>query len=75
MFSHACVKNSVHGRRGGGGSVHGGAYAAGGHAWQGVCMAVGVNDGAMHGRGGVCMAGGVVWQGGMRGGAWRGCAW
>ena len=54
------------------GSVHGwgyvwaeGACMAGGHVWQGVCMA-----GGMYGRG-AFVTGGHAWQGGVhsRGGA------
>ena len=59
MFLHLSVSHSVQG---------GGACVAGGHAWQGACVA----EGDMHGRGhvwngctwaGVCMAGGCAWQG------------
>ena len=57
IFSETCDKNSVHG--------------AGGHAWQGVCMAGG------HVSQGACMVGewGCAWQGGLhgRGHAWWGC--
>ena len=45
---------------------------AGGHAWQGACMA---GEGGMHGRG-ACMAGGCVWLGCMVGGmCGRGHVW
>ena len=74
IFSEVCVKNSDH--RGG---VHGG-----GHARQGVCMAGGVWQGDVHGRGacmaggmhgrGACMEGGHAWQGGMRG-IWSMSGW
>ena len=38
MFLQACVKNSVHGGRGGEHAWQGGMHGRG-HAWQVVCMA------------------------------------
>ena len=70
MFSQVCVKNSVQGA-----CVAGGACLAGGHVWQGTCMAGGMCGGGRAWQGacvaggraclmGACMAGGHVWQGG-----------
>ena len=57
MFSQACVKNPVHGGRGmRGRGVHGMCGRAGGHVWQGGCMAGGAW------QGGACVAGGHAWQ-------------
>ena len=64
MFSQVCVKNSVHGGWGEGACV------AGGHAWQGACLAGGACMAEGYARQGACMAGGhvcprgCVWQGG-----------
>ena len=60
----ACVAGGMHGR--GVAGAWQGACVAGGHAWQGVCMAGDVQ--------GMCGMGGHVWQGGMHGWvhAWQG---
>ena len=78
-FLHLSVSHSV---QRGGTWVARGAYMAVGHAWcgamwQGACMAGGMHDWGVHGRGhawqGACMAGGMHGRGMCdRGHAWQG---